>query len=70
PRHLFLQNPNRLLYESEKGSKDQLANFLKLDFPIYHKQNLGLVYGHALVKNKNSFILDHRGRGAQNCHLK
>lgn len=67
PRHLFLQNPNRMLYESEKGSPEQLSNFLKLDFPLYHKQNLGLVYGHADIKGKKSFLLDHRGAGVVSC---
>ncbi|TNF27061.1 MAG: hypothetical protein EP319_12465 [Deltaproteobacteria bacterium] len=67
PRHLFLQNPNRMLYESEKGSPEQLSNFLKLDFPLYHKQNLGLVYGHGNVLGKNSFLLDHRGPAVVSC---
>jgi len=67
PRHLFLQNPNRMLYESEKGSPEQLGNFLELDFPLYHKQNLGLIYGHASIKGKNSFLLDHRGPGVVSC---
>lgn len=67
PRHLFLQNPNRMLYESEKGSPDQLSNFLELDFPLYHKQDLGLVYGHADIQGKRSFLLDHRGTGVVSC---
>lgn len=70
PRHLFLQNPSRLLYESEKGSPEQLASFLTLDFPLYHKQQLGLVFGHAKLNQKTSFILDHRGNGALNCQKK
>ncbi len=67
PRHLFLQNPNRMLYESEKGSPEQLSNFLKLDFPLYHKQNLGQVYGHGDVIGKKSFLLDHRAPGVVSC---
>jgi hypothetical protein len=67
PRHLFLQNPSRILYESEKGTHEQLDKFLDLDFPLYHKQDLGRVYGHGDIQGKKSFILDHRGPGAVSC---
>ncbi|MCR9205364.1 MAG: hypothetical protein NXH75_12350 [Halobacteriovoraceae bacterium] len=40
PRHQFLTNPSRLLYESKKGTEKQLRYFLSLDFPIYHTENM------------------------------
>lgn len=42
-RHLFLSNPDRILYESKKGRKEQLNFFLQMNFPIYHAEQLGEV---------------------------
>ena len=42
-RHLFLYNPPRILYESNRGSKEQLEKLLLLDFPIYHSHRLGKI---------------------------
>lgn len=69
PRHLFLRNPDRLIYESGKGSEEQLRNFLSLDFPIYHKGQLGRVWIHyfnQLSKN-SSLIIDQRTEAGLSC---
>lgn len=50
-RHLFLTNPDRILYESKRGRKAQLDFFLEMNFPIYHVENLGNIFGHAMFKN-------------------
>lgn len=50
-RHLFLSNPDRILYESKRGRKAQLDFFLEMNFPIYHVENLGNIFGHAKFKN-------------------
>ena len=50
-RHLFLSNPDRILYESKRGRKSQLDFFLEMNFPIYHVENLGNVFGHATFKS-------------------
>lgn len=50
-RHLFLSNPDRILYESKRGRKAQLDFFLEMNFPIYHVEQLGNVFGHATFKN-------------------
>lgn len=50
-RHLFLSNPDRILYESKRGRKAQLDFFLEMNFPIYHVDNLGNIFGHAKFKN-------------------
>jgi len=41
PRHLFLIDPLRMVYESEKGSNQQLNRFLSMNFPIYHADSIG-----------------------------
>ena len=51
-RHLFLSNPDRILYESKRGRKAQLDFFLEMNFPIYHVENLGNIFGHAKFKNE------------------
>lgn len=51
-RHLFLSNPDRILYESKRGRKAQLDFFLEMNFPIYHVDNLGNIFGHARFKNE------------------
>lgn len=50
-RHLFLSNPDRILYESKRGRKAQLDFFLAMNFPIYHVEALGNLFGHASFKN-------------------
>ena len=50
-RHLFLSNPDRILYESKRGRKAQLDFFLAMNFPIYHVDALGNLFGHASFKN-------------------
>lgn len=49
-RHLFLDNPDRILYESKKGRKSQLDLFLLMNFPIYHVETLGDIVGAAAFK--------------------
>lgn len=67
PRHQFLTGPSRLLYESEKGSEEQLRYFLSLDFPVYHIDNLGLVHAIWTEDNKTTFISDQREEVHQSC---
>jgi hypothetical protein len=61
-RHLFLSNPDRILYESNRGRREQLNFFLQMNFPIYHVDQLGDIL--ALVHNQNdktnSIIKDDR----------
>ncbi|MCF8059851.1 MAG: hypothetical protein K9K67_11170 [Bacteriovoracaceae bacterium] len=71
PRHQFLTNPSRLLYESSKGSEEQLRYFLSLDFPVYHVENLGAIFGIWNISNQNNtFISDERMDVNQSCLLK
>ncbi len=55
-RHLFLNNPDRILYESKRGRKSQLDFFLSMNFPIYHVESLGNVFGHASFKADKKII--------------
>lgn len=67
-RHLFLSNPDRILYESKKGRKAQLDFFLSKKFPIYHVENLGQIVGFSLFEKKSHLILDSRKATVLWCH--
>ncbi|MBT7610483.1 MAG: hypothetical protein HN576_12055 [Bacteriovoracaceae bacterium] len=69
PRHLFLRSPDRLIYESIKGSEEQLQNYLGLNFPIFHKTHLGRIWIHAKLNDskKSGLLLDRRTEGALAC---
>ncbi len=67
-RHLFLSNPDRILYESKKGRKSQLDFFLSKKFPIYHVEDLGQIVGYSMFDKKNNLILDSRNATVLWCH--
>lgn len=62
-RHLFLENPHRLIIESKRSSQAQLDRILKIDIPIYNSSSLGKVWGHFESSKENSFIIDDREDG-------
>ena len=70
-RHLYLNDPDRILYESKKGRKSQLDLFLTMNFPIYHVESLGEIIGTARFKNgpreERSLIIDDRGQSRLWC---
>lgn len=61
-RHLFLKNPDRLLFESLKARSEQLTFFHTMNIPLYHMDKLGetLVYGKFNSTNQHSFVIDER----------
>lgn len=70
-RHLFLNDPDRILYESKRGRKSQLDFFLTMNFPIYHVETLGDVIGAARFKEGNreesSLVIDDRSQSRLWC---
>lgn len=72
-RHLFLDNPDRILYESKRGRKSQLDFFLTMNFPIYHVESLGDIIGSASFKNGSkdvrSLVVDDRSQSKIWCDL-
>ncbi|MGZ3807366.1 MAG: hypothetical protein ACXVCE_04715, partial [Bacteriovorax sp.] len=70
-RHLFLSNPDRILYESKRGRKSQLDFFLSMNFPIYHVPVLGNIIGSATFKThgreNRSLIIDERSQAKLWC---
>lgn len=56
-RHLFLINPDRILYESKKGRKEQLNFFLQMNFPIYHVENIGEITAIATQHSNHLFSI-------------
>jgi hypothetical protein len=68
-RHLFLSNPLRLIYESQRGSEKQLNRLLQLNFPIYNSDKLGNIWAFYLNQNNKNLIIDSRNQGTLSCHL-
>lgn len=70
-RHLFLSNPDRILYESKRGRKSQLDFFLSMNFPIYHVTSLGDLMGAATFSKStqysSSLIVDDRSAARLRC---
>lgn len=66
-RHLFLQEPVRLIFESNRSTKEQLQELLKLNIPIYYANNLGRIWGLYQDDKQFSFLLDDRKNGTLSC---
>lgn len=52
PRHLFLINPPRMLYEGHRSEQDSLDNIQAMQFPLYNVEGLGQVT--AMIGQKGS----------------
>lgn len=67
-RHLILRNPTRILYESQRGTPEQLENLNSLNIPIYHSKSIGQVTGLLQSSNNSAdFLLDDRSSIRENC---
>lgn len=70
-RHLFLSNPDRILYESKRGRKSQIDFFLSMNFPIYHVDSIGDIVGMGSFKNghieEKSLLADDRSKARLWC---
>jgi hypothetical protein len=68
PRHLVLQDPLRIVYESRRGSQRQLKEFLKMNIPVYHSPSLGEIIGvYSLNKRPYRFVIDQRSSAGLSC---
>jgi hypothetical protein len=66
-RHLFLNSPDRILYESKRGRKDQLEFFLSMNFPIYHADKIGNIIGLSCFGTNCNLINDDRNNSELKC---
>ena len=66
-RHLFLEDPTRLVFESNRSTKEQLERLLKLNLPVYNARSLGNVWAMLEEKNHSNFIIDDRTDGEITC---
>jgi hypothetical protein len=72
PRHYFLMNPKRMLFETDRATKEQIDNILALRFPIYHQRDIGNISAYTFskelnVNSKDGFILDPRENASIYC---
>jgi len=67
-RYLFLVDPIRLYYESDRGSVRHLQKLLQIKIPIFHVTDLGKIWGYSRFKGERGhFILDGRHQGILSC---
>lgn len=68
-RHLFLKNPDRLLFESLKARPEQLSFYYTMNIPLYHMDKIGkvLLWGQFSKRKEATFITDERGTGEMRC---
>lgn len=66
-RHLFLTDPVRLIYESQRGSEENLKELLKVNLPIYNANQLGRINAFYFDDKSHGFVLDDRYEGYLNC---
>ena len=67
PRYLFLLNPERMIYESDRSTTLQTQTFLNTSFPIYHKSNLGNVWINYKKGQSNTLLIDDRAPNFKSC---
>ncbi len=68
PRYQTLKNPNRILFEKERGTESQLEEFLKHNIPIYYAPKLGEVWGLFRTSSKQlTLVTDNRYPVYQTC---
>lgn len=68
-RHLFLKNPDRLLFESLKAREEQLSFFHTMNIPLYHMDKLGetLMFGKFTPTGQQTFVVDERSEAQVLC---
>jgi hypothetical protein len=66
-RHSIFRHPTRVLYESQRGTSDQLEELTQLSVPVYHTDNLGAISGIIRTQQDNHFLLDDRTAIRENC---
>ena len=67
-RRYYLLNPLRILYESERGSEEELDEILASGIPVYHGKKLGHIWMYGdLPNNVRGFILEARAKWELSC---
>ncbi len=61
-RYILLTNPTRLIFESRRGGEQVLNQLQHLKFPIYHSENLGVIWANYInpKSSENLFLIDDR----------
>ncbi len=67
-RHLFLSDPLRLIFESQRGNQEQLNDLLTLNIPIYNAVSLGRIWSYIdFPQGQDHFLIDDRRPGEISC---
>ncbi len=66
-RYIFLSEPVRLIFESNRGNPNQIENLLKLNVPLYSSDSLGNIWSYTKFKDDSRFVRDDRNAGEISC---
>jgi hypothetical protein len=66
-RQLFLNNPNRIIYESNRDQEANLEEILKFQMPIYYADKLGEIWGAFKTTDETKLFFDNRTQGSLKC---
>jgi hypothetical protein len=67
PRKLLLTSPDRILIESSKMGRAQVDSLLRSPTPLFHKQDLGRIWGLLSTPGEKGFIIDERFPAGLSC---
>ncbi len=67
PRHIFLKNPNRIIFESTRSHRDQVDALNKLNIPIYSAKEIAHINLLITQKKRPRYILDTRSKEQISC---
>ncbi len=67
PRYIRLDDPKRLIFESEKATKDEINNLQDLKIPLYSTSQIGNIAAYLSSKQTQTFFLDLRSPGKIQC---
>lgn len=68
PRSLFLINPKRYIFESDRSEQKSIQSILSNDFPVYHSDTLGEVWAMIDSQSRREFITDTRHQSFHLCN--
>lgn len=56
-RYIYLENPERIIYESERGTEKQLNNLYASRLPLYHVDKIGEAWGFTINTSKKASLV-------------
>ncbi|MBF0313307.1 MAG: hypothetical protein HQK52_07815 [Oligoflexia bacterium] len=66
-RYLILQNPLRLIVESQRMQSSETEQTFKLNLPIYNANSIARIIGHIYTTDESTFVTEERSEDILTC---